>query len=90
MPTQKRRVNLTVDDEMWDMLMEHRNRGRFMSVASAAIDLIERGAEAYRVKTPLTIAANADGLTQENTSMEINGALKEIHALHKKKPTGKG
>lgn len=43
MPTNKRRINITVNDETWDRIMEHRNRMKMISITTAAIDLIIKG-----------------------------------------------
>ena len=86
MPTEKRRINLTLDDEMVEILQHHReemSRGRYASISSAAVDLIRKGADAYYREHPgLTIAANADNLPEEERAAATRSAAERAAAKY--------
>lgn len=46
MPTEKHRINVTVDDWLWDAVEKYRNDKHLMSMSAAAIDLMNLGLNA--------------------------------------------
>ena len=73
MPTEKRRISITVEDWMWDAIEDYRYEKRLISKSAAAVNLISDA---------LSAKCNSEEIPIENERDLAKRAAKRIIAEH--------
>lgn len=96
MPTDKHRINVTVEDWMWDAVEDYRYHQRLISKANAVVRLMEQALSENGVYAPstrgqaadiddyTTLAAHGDGIPPEEMVAEVKDILSEVKKKYRR------